>query len=344
MRYVCGECRRAFTFEEDASYCPFCGANRLFFSDSTAFERIPAPVATTLWEDVVKIKSEFSDIISNCIGQINSIALGSIGTLRLKPDLSAVDTSYSKIKGSSNRKILIDRINSCLNNINLALNEVNHQSLEDASNAMVVIVETVTSMTCELYSILDIQDTPSNAGPSPTEFFSVKMNHTGEQLQDLYSLVLEAYGKYKKCVECNNMFAAFSSTSDYGMLSDCWLRPLYESFNTELENAPPEPQIEDVISFMKSQNKKKYLGFFDEDFSPHVDAFWFGLDMLLNFLRNYASLECDLTRLEIGDAEKITLLHAIDLKKYELTEDKFKAALELQQKISAKCVEIISKR
>ena len=43
---------------------------------------------------------------------------------------------------------------------------------------------------------------------------------------------------------------------------------------------------------MKEQNSQKYFGMLDKDFVPHVDAFWYGLQMLCEFIDHHITVEC----------------------------------------------------
>ena len=351
LHYVCGRCKREFRLEVGAAYCPFCGSNLSLSIGCTSDDREPRLSSTTLWGDEAKIKTEFSNIIRQCIGQINFITSSYINCSLINPDLSGVDKSYSKIKVSSNRKVLISRIDACLSEIDCIICKLSQQGMESASNSITAVVDVIRSVTFELYSLLDIHDTAFRTVHHPSDSFSVQVHYTVEQMQKLYSLVLMAYEKYKRCVERNNMFAAFSSTSDYGMLPE-FLRKMFCDSIEPYDDVTVAPQygdttqtlkFDEVIDYMEKQNEKQYLGLLDEDFAPHVDAFWFGMDMLRAFLKDYASIDYDEKTLMIDEAQSTELLHAIDKKAFELTESRFQKALELRDRIRLKYTELVEK-
>lgn len=64
------------------------------------------------------------------------------------------------------------------------------------------------------------------------------------------------------------MFAAFSSTSDYGMMIDQCRRCFSRLSRDDEEDADKEEnsQFEKVINYMKESNAQKYFSMLDEDF------------------------------------------------------------------------------
>lgn len=206
----------------------------------------------------------------------------------------------------------------------------------DTSSRIDNAVCVANEMVKELYDFLGARYTPSSVGSFFEENYSAKVLYTREQLRDLYNLVFVAYAKYKKCVEDNNMFAAFSSTSDYGMMTDYWRRRLScLSRNDDDENAEKkeDPQFEKVIEYMKEHNAQEYFGMLDENFVPHVDAFWYGLQMLCEFIDHHIAVECKTDCFFIGEDEKVKLQRTISSKNFDVDEVRLDSAIELKERL-----------
>lgn len=337
MQYKCENCRRWFEFDDFVEFCPYCGE---MLDGSAATLRAPtdnsdlAQAIDSIWGDKARLKSEFSRVISQCIHSINDYAENSIAKTLPEQALSKYDKNYAYIKQSNNRKTLISRIDSFVDSLDGVIDSLSDRIPADTSSRLENAVCIVNEMIKELYDFLGVRYMPSPVDLLSGENYSAEVLYTREQLRDLYNLVLVAYSKYKKCVEDNNMFAAFSSTSDYGMMTDYWRRWLSRLSRNDDEDAEKkeDPQFEKVIEYMKEYNAQKYFGILDEDFVPHVDAFWYGLQMLCEFIDHHIAVECKIDCFFINEEAIAKLQRTISSKDFDINETRLDSAIELKER------------
>lgn len=338
MQYKCENCRRTFEFDDYIEFCPYCGkalngAASLQETDSSTMNL--AQAIDSIWGDSARIKREFSSVISRCIYLVNDYADSSVGKTLPKQDLSKYEKNYSIIKQSNNRKTLITRIDNFLDSLETVIDNLSDRIPADTASRLENVVQDTGDMVKELYDFLGLRYTPSNVDFFSEENYSAEVLYSRDQLKALYDLVLVAYSKYKKCVEDNNMFAAFASTSNYGMLTDYWRRWLSSLSRNEEDDDTEEkedPQYDQVIEYMKLHNAEKYFGMLDEDFVPHVDAFWYGLEMLCEFIDHHIAVECNTKEFYIDDDERSKLLRVIVSKDFDVSEARLDSAIELKER------------
>lgn len=342
MQYKCDNCRRRFEFDDYIEFCPYCGKT-LDGTESSSSIANPevglAKAIDSIWGDGARIKREFSDIISRCIFLVNSYVENSFGKTLPKQDLSKYEKNYTIIKQSNNRKTLINRIDSFLESLESVIDNLSDHIPADTSGKLENAVQETNDMVKELFDFLGLRYTPSNVDFFSEENYSAEVLYSKEQLGNLYNYVLIAYAKYKKCVEDNNMFAAFASTSNYGMMTDYWRRwlsNLTSDKDDEETEKKEDPQLDQVMEYMKTHNAEKYFGVLDEDFVPHVDAFWYGLEMLCEFIDHHIAIECNTECFYINRDEQAKLLRTITSKEFEISEARFDSAVELKERFEAR--------
>lgn len=81
---------------------------------------------------------------------------------------------------------------------------------------------------------------------------------------------------------------------------------------------------------MKEQNSQKYFGMLDEDFVPHVDAFWYGLQMLCEFIDHHITVECKTDCFFINGDESAKLQRIISSKEFGVSVARLESAIELK--------------
>lgn len=342
MQYKCENCRRMFEFDDYIEFCPYCGkalngSASLQETDSSTMNL--AQAIDSIWGDTARIKREFSSVISRCIYLVNDYANSSVGKTLPKQDLSKYEKNYSIIKQSNNRKTLITRIDNFLDSLETVIDNLSDRIPADTASRLENAVQDTGDMVKELYDFLGLRYTPSNVDFFSEENYSAEVLYSRDQLKALYNLVLVAYSKYKKCVEDNNMFAAFASTSNYGMLTDYWRRWLSSLSRDEDDDdteKKEDPQYDQVIEYMKTHNAEKYFGMLDEDFVPHVDAFWYGLEMLCEFIDHHIAVECNTKEFYIDDDERSKLLRVIVSKDFDVSEARLDSAIELKERFEEK--------
>jgi len=125
------------------------------------------------------------------------------------------------------------------------------------------------------------------------------MQHDQAQLLELVELVRTSFKTFSQVVRDNGLFAAFSEEGSYGSCSgyvfDAWwnddledeyigLKPgegKYGDIATDVCEDKGGDSLERTIERMRTFNKQRYWGMFDDDFSQHVNAFWYGFKKLM---------------------------------------------------------------
>lgn len=338
MHYKCDSCGRQFEFDDYIEFCPYCGKSL----DGATSGPVPsdsgadlAQAIDSIWGDSARVRKEFSSVISRCIMLINSYADDRIEKMLPKHNLSKYEKNYASIKRSNNRKTLFTRIEGFLNSLDNVIDNLSDRIPADSASRLESAVADTEDAVKELYDFLGMRYVPSNVDFFSEENYSAEIRYTREQLRSLYNLVMAAYSKYRKCVEDNNMFAAFASTSNYGMMTGHWHSwlPKLSSEDEDDENGEKEDsQFEQVVGYMKAHNAEKYFGMLDEDFVPHVDAFWYGLEMLCEFIDHHIAIDCNTECFYISNDECSKILRNISSRGFDVNEARLDSALELKKR------------
>ena len=133
---------------------------------------------------------------------------------------------------------------------------------------------------------------------------SAEMQRDQAQLLDLIELVRTSFKTFSQVVRDNGLFAAFSEEGSYGSCSgyvlDTWwndeledeyigLKPgegKYGDIATDVCEDKGGDSLGRVIERMRAFNKQHYWGMLDDDFSQHVNAFWYGFKKLMQNTNN----------------------------------------------------------
>lgn len=342
LQFECKNCHQVFQLDGDVTFCPYCG-NRIDDSSSNpnVIEKDPnidlAHAIDSIWGEGARLKEAFSKSFSECIYLVNSFGTTCVRDCFPDLDLSGYSTNYAFIKQSNNRKTLITRMDNFLESLDRTIDQLDENIPEEVTHNLEVVIKEVESAVNNLYEFIGQDCSLAMDGFFSDENYEARIRYAPAQLRSLYDLLLEAYSKYKKCVADNNMFAAFSSTSNYGMRLDYWRSrwsTLYYKGSGAVIEEPPE--FEEVIAHMEQSNAMKYQGLLDEDFIPHVDAFWYGLEMLCEFIDHYVVINCDAEYFRINDEEKLKLLHTISNINFSVSEEQLKALLDFKGQIERK--------
>lgn len=340
MLYRCDNCRRHFEFDDFIEFCPYCGKAFEGSSSRSSDSGLSTDIAKaidSIWGDTARVRKEFTSVVSKCITLINSYADSSIRKALPKEDISKYEKYYASIKQSNNRKTLITRIDGFLNDLDGVIDELSDRIPSDSVSRLENAVNDTEDAIKELYDFLGIRYEKPNVDFFSEDNYSAEVLYTREQLRYLYDLVMIAYFKYKKCVEDNNMFAAFASTSNYGVMTDYWRRWLSKLSQVgEGADKKEDPQYESVVEHLKAQNAKKYYGMLDEDFVPHVDAFWYGLEMLCEFIDHHIAVSCNTNCIYIDDEERSKILRTLASQDYDVSEERLDGAMELKKRLEAR--------
>ena len=335
MQYRCNYCERVFHFEDEINFCPYCGnvvdEDSVHTNSSNIFQDL-AQTVDSIWGDNARIRKEFSDSLSKCMFLINDFAEISLVRALPEQDISEFEKNYTIIKQSNNRNTLIARIDKFLDSLRIVIENTNDNISVNSRDAIESVSAEVETMVEELYDFLGMSWEGRKEFIDDTSC-STEVLYTKDQLMELYNVVLVAYSKYKNCVADNNMFAAFASTSDYGLMTNYWRRWSSSiSDNKEDTEEKKLPQIDEVIEFMNKQDAIKYFGLLDEDFVPHVDAFWYGIEMLCEFLDDRVVDDFNMENIQINVDTQNKLLRTIASTNFEVTELRLEALNNLKHR------------
>lgn len=342
MLYKCEYCRRKFNFDDEIEFCPYCG------KPLSHPEQLPAEPSAevslvqridAIWGNEARIRREFSNVVSSCIYLINEYSEQAIEESLPEQDITKYTKNYAAIKQSNNRKTLIARIDQYLDSLDTIIDNLSNRISMNAVTKLEHAHRSIEEIVKELYDFLGFRYTPSCDTAFSEEKYSAEVLYSREQLRTLYELVLIAYSKYKKCVADNNMFAAFASTSDYGVLVQPWrkwLNRLNQSSEEDSEKEKEPPEFEEIVEYMKQQNAKKYFGMLDEDFVPHVDSFWHGLEMLCAFIDNHIGVDYAASNSRIPLEEHERILRNISAASFVVSNERLEGLLELKKRFEEK--------
>ncbi len=152
-------------------------------------------------------------------------------------------------------------------------------------------------------SRMSLGDLPRFAGKVACE-----RKHDPREVAAFAAEVRRSFVTYRRVIGDNGVFAAFSDGSDFGrcngalIFSGTWLSCLLaelgydeggESDSRASRGIPSAIEEDDVeggdsparaTEKLRQLNKKRYFGLLDDDFSVHVDAFWYGFRKLMEFV------------------------------------------------------------
>lgn len=129
------------------------------------------------------------------------------------------------------------------------------------------------------------------------------------RVRELSAEVHKSFGVFKRVVADNGLFAAFASDGSYGACRgarfDWWWegffddeyfgekpgRKAYGDIPTNVEEDEGGDALEKSIKRMREFNERKYWGLLDDDFSQHVDAFWYGFKKLMESVNGLFELD-----------------------------------------------------
>ena len=337
VNYVCNNCGIDFEFCDGINFCPYCGKSLKkdeSASDESGHTGIndTAEAINFIWGERAIIRESFLREISECIENINRYAEKCMLMAYPNRRLSKFDENYEKLKKSGNRKNLIFGMNDFLAHLSSVISSLDDNDPEKIKNRLDDIDIRVQTMKDSLYNLIGLNRQSEERKPSAKEDFPIELAYSKEQLKYFYGLVIDAYSKYKKCVENNNIFAAFASTSNYGMMPSLWRAASMAEDVGNNRAKEGKGRFEDAVGYMSVHNAEEYDGFLDEDFVPHVDAFWHGLKTLCDFIDNRVTFDYNEEDLVegISDREKQEIGLHISSSEFVISEKLIKEAAALR--------------
>lgn len=106
----------------------------------------------------------------------------------------------------------------------------------------------------------------------------------------LLNEVRTSFDTFSRVVRDNGLLAAFSTDTTSGACRPEYWWIFFSSRTKEddfgeipyrVEECPDGDTLQQSIERMKGFNKQKYLDFFDDDITQHIDAFWYGFAKLM---------------------------------------------------------------
>ena len=336
MHYKCQNCQKDFDFGDSIEFCPYCGSalsSPYFHKPKKELEVVRiSDTIDTIWGNAAKMKRAFSDVITNCMYLIDDYSDSLCKGLLPNEDLTKYDDFYNEIKQSGNRKALLVKMEKYLEKLGRVINQLEDTLPADLPKKLEENGQKINCLRHDLYGFLGLPYKTIIVDFAAKENFTQETLYTKEQITALYDLVLEAYSKYKRCVEDNNMFAAFASTSNYGMLPDYWKR--WFASLPEDDEEEEDPDYHQVVKCLRMQNSQKYYGLLDEDFVPHVDAFWYGLEKLCEFIDRHIDVDINLECMSFGLDEREKILRLITNNDYFVDEERLEESIDYKKTLS----------
>lgn len=146
-------------------------------------------------------------------------------------------------------------------------------------------------------------------------------HYDAAEVLELARLIRSSFATYRKVVEDNGVFAAFSEGSDYGRCKGYsfgfagWDDYSCEEFDFRVaaymgtrpgasggQGIPSTVEEDDceggdtparAIERMREFNRRRYYGMLDDDYAVHVDAFWYGFRKLMEFANDLVEVDDD---------------------------------------------------
>lgn len=235
-----------------------------------------------IWGEQADLKSEYKIMIYKTIQllneKLNERINNAINTNKRKQNF--VTPKINKLYSCENRKNLLIKIKQLMKELGEEI-DVTSERNTDYEKELVFVKDDLEQYAKQILFELQMD---SNFKIDDGKI-SQKTQYNQEQLAEYYNLLQEAYEKYVRCVNDNDMFAAFPSDSEFGNVGICG-----NDFIDEDECCEDEPieefDFNNELEELKKSLQIKYYGVLDEDVLPHVNAFWRGICALSKFIEN----------------------------------------------------------
>ncbi len=360
MLYNCENCHKSFDFVDKIFFCPYCGSRvasdvGFVVSGNQVIAEEPklVEVIDSIWGRTAKLRNVINAEVLQCVRIFNRYAKHHIERNIPATNFSHYSIRYMQFEKCENRKDLLDKICKYVMSFEQIINKASEDITDEVTMKLEKAASEIYDISCRLHDLIGKGSAPSESGFFDEKRFTITRLFTGEQLKLLYEQVLIAFEKYQRCVEDNNMFAAFASDSSYGTLPYYWRRIYAYSSDSnyiqddDCEIAEGEDERRNMIEkarkeytkimkYMGERNAIAYDGFLDEDFEPHVEAFWKGLSTLCDFIDNAIAIKCDEDYFAIKDSEIINISHYCQAEDFPVSEDYLTALVDMKSWLEEK--------
>jgi hypothetical protein len=287
MQQRCQDCGKTFDLPETARFCPYCG--------KSPQSEIQAGAATGSFGEVLE-RNALAEQFTACFDTLSALAAAKLKEIAACRPSTEYQSKYARVKRAQTRQSLLAEVQAVLNGLESMIDLPDGERLQAAADLM---ADADAELREKLDALCAVAGYTAPAFDAENKQNSAAIRYTARQLRDFYELLPPAYEKYRLCVEENNMFAAFSSNSDYGLLENRFFTPLFNldadvaKIGGDTEDADYEAIYREAAERLRESNARPYRRLLDEDFLPHVDAFWAGLEDMANFLDNRFELSPD---------------------------------------------------
>lgn len=331
MKYYCKSCEKNFEFDGKLAFCPYCGENLEGVANV-------AQTIDSIWGETASLKREFSSLVFSALSTIEKEVFEKVKEIvitygKQKMDIPNYETEMSTLSACETRKSVLAQAENLMQKIQKCVLGLSSES-SIKEELIMLPTELLQTTIARLNSIAEILE---------VEAFTIENGVYRHELlkgKECFALFFEdlqtAYKKYIRCVNDNNMFAAFPSTSDFGNVGRGQHHYFYPYFDKEddADKVADDTSIElldydDCLKNLRESNKLHYDGFLDEDFVPHVDGFWNGVRDLLGLLVENERTDIRLPKIVLDEKVKSKIRRKIAGKDFIVTEQK----MELLQRI-----------
>lgn len=338
MKYTCKFCGNEIEMFSNMTKCPYCGNDLSRAIDA-------GQVIDSIWGAAAIAKKEFTAVFVKALLSVkeayNEIALEVCSQYQREGlPIDRYDKEYDLIVKSQTRKTLLKNMDNLMQRIAEAVSFVPTKLVNE--DITVVLpqhrLNEIKKILEQLQQLIGLRDFfVEEAGN-----YHRSSLYTLVQLEQFYKELKLAYAKYVRCVNDNNMFAAFPTISnfgDVGLNNDGVLTELFEKIDTseEIQRTDNNESINygKCLDELRRSNFLVYQGLLDEDFVPHVDGFWQGLHDMLVLLTTNEFEKIVLPHIKnIDEKGMSTVRRVIADSSFDVNESKMQAVYDIVERLS----------
>ncbi len=290
----------------------------------------------------LKLKKKYSAMVSGCIDTINDIACAKVNAIMPGGSLSQYVGNVELIRQSVSSRTALSRIEGFLDTLDNVILTMKENTKENAESRLKSSVNEIDELVRELHTLTG-HTYESGKLMHTAESAQIEQTCTKKEIQILYKQVIGAYQKYKRCVNQNGMDAVFPSN-----LHGSNVLSFSDEYDDDMAQAELDRveflNINDAIEYMKENNERKYWGMMNEDYVPHVDVFWRGLEELCSCIDHQVAVKFDEFLLCIDTETATALENDIMSPKFVVDDAKIAKATEFQKKLSEEYQKVINRK
>ena len=329
MKYFCNSCKKEFEFDAQLSFCPYCGG-------SIVGENNITQTIDSIWGETASLKKEFTSLIFTALRKVGMFFDEQCEKIKAKylKDQVEVPIYNEEIKMVSTcetRKSILAQVEKLMEKIRKTISAVPQNCI--MQEEVVTVENEQNSVQVYLDCIAELVDDKKLFAVQEGKYQYTTI-YKKQKFDEFFEELKIAHKKYEKCVNDNNMFAAFPANSDFGNIGRGNVVNLFFMDGDDIKEKMTDEKVEELdfeicLSRIKEANALLYYGFLDEDFVPHVDAYWRGVSDILGLLAANNNVSLILPSLNIDEKVKSRIRRKIATKEFFVTNEK----IELLQRL-----------